>query len=155
MRSRGEDGMTLALGIAADMLRQFNLQEMNRQKGAQKDEADLDILSMLLDSDGSVKLKRLLAEQFEAQITPDGGLGRTLNTLLVVDRNRAALRVFQKELVKGKKKIGIFYGAAHLPDFEERLQKEFGLKRQSEQWLSAWNLKTPRRGIDELFKILR
>jgi hypothetical protein len=51
------------------------------------------------------------------------------------------MKVLQKELVGGKKKIAIFYGAAHMPDFERRLVEDFGMRRQGEEWLTAWDLR--------------
>jgi hypothetical protein len=50
------------------------------------------------------------------------------------------MKVFQKELAKGKKKIAIFYGAGHMPDFEKRLRLDFGMEKKSVQWLEAWDL---------------
>jgi hypothetical protein len=77
-----------------------------------------------------------------------------LTTILVADRNQAALKVFQKELAKGRKKIGIFYGAAHMPDFEKRLREDYGLKKASEQWLTAWDMsRSKKSGLEELFKL--
>ncbi|HXG11926.1 MAG TPA: hypothetical protein VNK04_19375 [Gemmataceae bacterium] len=145
MRHRGEDGLTLALGIAADLLRQYNLQEMKRQKEPPKEaDFDFDPLALLFDPAAPVKLKRLLAQQLEEMENPEAGLGQTLTTILIADRNKAAMQVFQKELAKGKKKIGIFYGAGHMPDFEKRLRDEFDLKKESEQWLQAWDLRLRR-----------
>jgi hypothetical protein len=152
IRSRGDDGLTLFLGIAADMLRQQNLRERERAKNPPKEEfEEIDIPSLLLDPDGTVKLKRLLAEQLADLAT--GGLGNTLNTILVTDRNAAAMKVFQRELARGKKKIGIFYGVAHLLDFEKRLREDFGLKRQGERWLTAWDLRPKQTGLEGLFKL--
>lgn len=144
LRSRGDDGLTLALGIAADLLRQMNRQEMKRPKAPAKAEPDLDILSLLVDPNGPVKLKRVMAEQMAGMDSEDAGLGQTLNTLLITDRNKAALGVFQKELARGNKRIGIFYGAGHMPDFEQRLKADFGLKKESERWLPAWDLRLKR-----------
>jgi hypothetical protein len=140
IRKRGDDGLTLFLGLTADMLRQQNLREANQSKKPAPKEEELDILSLLLDPDGPVKLKRMLAQQFEDLQSPTSGLGQTLTTILVADRNEAAMIVFQKELAKGKKKIAIFYGAAHMPDFDKRLRADFGLKPKSEQWITAWDL---------------
>ncbi len=155
IRKRGDDGLTLFLSIAADLLRQQNLQEMKRPKGGPPaKELDIDPLELLLDPNGAVKLKRLLAEQME-KLGGDAGLGGTIHTILVTDRNQAALKVFQKELAKGKKKIAIFYGAAHMPDFEKRLREDFGLKRASEQWLTAWDLQTKRNGNSDLLDLLK
>ena len=156
IRQRGDDGLTLFLGITADLLRRQNLQEQKNQDAPAKKEAEMDWSAMLLDPEGPAQLKRLLAEQFEELESPTGGLGQTLNTILISDRNKAALKVFQKELAKGRKKIGIFYGAAHMPDFEKRLKADFGLKRASDQWLTAWDLQKKSSGPDvlDLLKLL-
>jgi hypothetical protein len=142
IKDRGDDGLTLFLGVAADLLRQQNLQQRKQQKEPSK-EADVDPLSLLLDPEAGLKMKRTMAEQLGDLESATGGLGQTLNTILVTDRNKAALKVFQTEMAKGKKKIGIFYGAAHMPDFEKRLREDFGLKRDSDQWLKAWDLEKP------------
>ena len=145
IQKRGDDGMTLILGFAADLLRQENLRELQAKQQPKPPVAnapgseDLDIFSLLLDPDGPVKLKRMLAEQLQ-NLEGAAGLGQTLNNILISDRNEAALKVFQKELAKGKKKIAIFYGAGHMPDFEKRLRLDFGLERKSVQWLEAWDL---------------
>jgi len=144
IKERGDDGMTLFLGVAADLLRQQNLQQRKQPKEPAKEkDADVDPLALLLDPDVGVKLKRSMAEQLGDLESATGGLGQTLNTILVTDRNKAAMKVFQAELAKGKKKIGIFYGAAHMPDFEKRLREDFSLKRDSDQWLKAWDLEKP------------
>jgi hypothetical protein len=156
IRNRGDNGFTLALSIAADFLRKYNLEERNPDKASpKKQEEDLDLLSLLFDPEGSLKLKRLLAEQFE-MAGGDAGLGPTLNTILISDRNQAAMKVFQKELAGGKKKIGIFYGAAHMPDFEKRLRTDFGLTKKEERWLKAWDLsKKPEGSIPGLLKLFQ
>jgi hypothetical protein len=141
MRKRGDDGLTLFLSIAADLLRQQNIQEQNKAKPNAPKEPELDLLALLLDPQGPVKMKRALAQQLANLESPEGSLGQTMHTILVSDRNQAALKVFQKELAKGHKKIGIFYGAAHMSDFERRLRADFGLKRASDQWLTAWDMK--------------
>jgi hypothetical protein len=151
MKKRGETGLTLALKAVAEVLQQKNLMDRNpRGKPAE----DLDLFNLLLDPYGASKLKRLLARQFESMDSPDGGLGKTLTTLLVVDRNKAALQVLKKEIAKGHKKIAIFYGAAHMPDFQKRLTDDFGLRRDSEEWLQAWDLRLRTRNLMGLLKAL-
>jgi len=61
---------------------------------------------------------------------------------LVVQRNKKALDVLRREIGADHKKLGIFYGAAHLPDMEQRLVTEFQLKRDSQRWLPAWDMST-------------
>jgi hypothetical protein len=60
-------------------------------------------------------------------------------TVLVGERNRVALEVMDKQIAAGKKRLAIFYGAAHLADMEARLLKK-GFKRTQTEWLKAWNL---------------
>jgi hypothetical protein len=45
----------------------------------------------------------------------------------------------QKQIAAGKKRIAIFYGAAHFPDMEQRLLKQ-GWKLQKTDWLKAWDI---------------
>jgi hypothetical protein len=138
MRKRGDDGMSLLLSAVAEMTRQQNLRQQDGAEEKAKSES-FDLLSLLLDPNPALKLKRMLADQFE-EFGP-AGLGDSLNTLLIEDRNEAAMRVFQTELAKGHKRIAIFYGAGHMADFEKRLTSDFGLKRQSIEWMPAWNLR--------------
>jgi hypothetical protein len=154
IRNRGDDGVTLFLNIAADLLRQQNRQELKKGKGTQAAEPEVDLLSMVLDPDGAAKLKRLMAEQMEALEAPDGGIGATLSTILIADRNKAATKVLARELAKGNKKIAIFFGAAHMPDFEKRLAEDFGLGRQREEWFQAWDMRGKKRNLLDLLKML-
>ena len=62
-------------------------------------------------------------------------------SVILTERNKVALEVLKKRLEKGDKKIGIFYGAAHLADMEERLIGEFGLKKGKTVWNDAWSMK--------------
>jgi hypothetical protein len=157
IKERGDNGLTIALGVAADFLRKQNLEEMKKSKepakGKAEEEDEPDLMSLLLDPNAAIKLKRAMAEQFAAA-GDDVGLGPTISTILVADRNKAALKVLQKEIAQGKKKIGIFYGAAHMPDFEKRLKEDFDLKRDKEEWLTAWDLKPKRAGLPPILKLL-
>jgi hypothetical protein len=151
MKERGESGLTLALGVLTDILRQQNAMALKKDKGPAE---DVNPLALLLDPQAGLKLRRLLADQLEAMDTGTG-LGPTINNLLIVDRNKAALKVLRKEIDGGKKKIAIFYGAGHMPDFEQRLLADFGLRRQNVSWLRAWDLQAGGGGgVLELLKLL-
>jgi hypothetical protein len=69
------------------------------------------------------------------------GLGPTLDTILVKDRNEAAMKVLEREIKKGTKRIAIFYGAAHMPDFDRRLTQDLKLTRGPVTWDEAWDLR--------------
>jgi len=140
MKKRGDTPMTVALSAMAEMMRQSNLKQQQAEALPQNELLD-NPFSLLFDKQRDTKLKLMMAEQF-ADLGTDA-MGSTISELLVKDRNAAAMKVFQKELTKGRKRIGIFYGAAHLPDFEDRLEKDFDLVRDKTNWLSAWDLKKP------------
>jgi len=53
-----------------------------------------------------------------------------------------ALRALTRELKRNKKRLAIFYGCAHMPNFENHLANGFGMQRVEEQWLVAWDMST-------------
>lgn len=81
-------------------------------------------------------LKNLLAHTLTSS---DGVLASLEDTALVAERNKAALTVLNREIGAGKKKLAIFYGAAHMPGIESQLVKK-GWKRTQTTWLPAWHL---------------
>ena len=66
----------------------------------------------------------------------DGPEGSTI----ITERNKKALEVLTSQIQLGRNRIGIFYGAGHLPDMHDRLVNEFGLETTGHQWLTAWRL---------------
>ncbi|MBQ9812992.1 MAG: hypothetical protein IJM54_06730 [Thermoguttaceae bacterium] len=63
--------------------------------------------------------------------------------VLIHLRNKKAIEAVKKELDAGKTKIAVFYGAAHLPDLNRRIEKDLGLTRDGEpRWFNAWNMKS-------------
>ena len=137
MSERGDTALTVALSTLADVMRQQNL-AAREGKGAQPllDE-NLNLADLL---GNSLKAKQVLAKQLTAAGSLDEALGGTLNQMLVKDRNAAAAKVLQQQLAAGKKRIAIFYGAAHMDDFHARLVNDFGLQPASTRWLTAWDL---------------
>ena len=60
---------------------------------------------------------------------------------IVIDRNAIVMQVLAKQLKNhpGKKRLAIFYGAAHMPDFAVRF-KQLGYTRVKSRWLTAWKI---------------
>ena len=131
MKEHGDDEITIVLGVIADFLRKKNLD-------AEKPEPQAPDIS-LTDLLNPIKFKRMMAQQFE-DAGGDVSLGGTINRLLLEDRNKACIKVLQQQLTAGKKKIAIFYGAAHMPDFDKRLKEDFGMRLTESEWITAWNL---------------
>jgi len=133
MKDRGEDEITVILRVFAELMQK--MREGADRPGSQA--PDINLLELLLNPS---KLKRIFAEQL-VEAGGDAGFGRTFNQLVVIDRNKACLEVLKQQLKAGKKKIAIFYGAAHMPDFDKRLKEEVGVKPTTNEWIDAWSLK--------------
>jgi len=102
--------------------------------------SDADIISLLFAKDRDVKLRRLMAEQLQSGDDMLSVFEGKDGSTIITHRNKKALSVLQREIDNGKQNLGIFYGAGHFPDMEQRLIEEFKLKKTDEKWISAWQL---------------
>jgi hypothetical protein len=101
---------------------------------------DFELFSALFANDRPRRLKMVLAKQLAEMESLMTSLGGEDGTVIITDRNKAALKVLRQQLDAGKRKLGIFYGAGHLNDMDQRLRTEFDLEPVSVTWLTAWNL---------------
>ncbi|MCB0336856.1 MAG: hypothetical protein KDD62_11150 [Bdellovibrionales bacterium] len=136
-RKRGETAFTLIAGMALDFLKV--VQKMEEQQDQLKDVSVPGLLEMLTDPNA---FRQSFAETL-ALMDDEESIGgfTTLTPYIIEARNNAALAVLDQEIQAGRKKLAIFYGAAHLSDFEGKLLSEFGLKRTGVQWNKAWDLR--------------
>jgi hypothetical protein len=118
------------------------------QQGQKKAPADggLGMLAVWFSPYRATVLRKMMAEQFEDLENSMKFLDGPDGSTIITERNKVALDVLKKQLEGGKRKIAIFYGAGHMPDFERRLIDDFGLKRGEERWLVAWDLTHKPRG---------
>ena len=115
-------------------------QDANEKRGVNSDAAGMVMLLKILTmKDSSTELKRMIAQEFDSVEDIMAGMETGGGTVLVGERNKVALKVMDQEIAAGKKRLAIFYGAAHLGDMEERLLKA-GFKRTGVEWLKAWDL---------------
>lgn len=103
--------------------------------------SDIALMKALISGDKK-ELRRVMAAQMsnmdQAMVMFDGKDGSTI----VKHRNTKCFKILDREIAAGKKKIGIFYGAAHLPDMEERLLGDkYKMKAGEQKWLTAWKLR--------------
>ena len=70
-------------------------------------------------------------------------LGGESGSALISARNERALEILRLQFASRKKRVGIFYGAAHLPDMEQRLLHDFGFIHHKTEWIDAWWLGDP------------
>ena len=134
MRERGESPLSLAIGAFTEMMNDPKMaQNLNGEQGGI---SLSDIADMMTDP---LKAKRFMAQQMSTMGNMEAGLGSSLTRLIVDDRNAAAMTVLNTVLKEDKKKVAIFYGAAHMSDFEQRLLKK-NFRQTTRSWLTAWDL---------------
>ena len=98
------------------------------------------LLGAFFVSDPALSLKRVLAEEMMNQLDEAGWVIGGDESAIITDRNEAALNVLRREINDGKKKIAIFYGAAHKPEFARSLERDFQMKKIGIDWIIAWDL---------------
>lgn len=101
---------------------------------------DVNMLRLLVMPNKKRELKRIFSKQMEdlqSSIVPiEGKEGSSILT----DRNKKVIRILKEHLDAGQTNIAIFYGAAHLPQMAQILEDSFQMKRESVEWLTAWDL---------------
>jgi len=101
---------------------------------------DVDLLMALFSPNREHELKIIAAQQFIEMGPVMDALEGDNGSTLVTARNLKALKVLRQEIEKGHKKFAIFYGAAHMPEMEKVLMKEFKMKPDKINWVDAWDL---------------
>lgn len=141
MRKRGESWWTMF----TKLMRESMARAERGDTGPAGELGVSDVFGMLFGSqaDRQLRLRRLMAEQFKDMDALTAAFGGEEGSTLITDRNAAALNVLREQIAKGDRKIAIFYGAAHMEDFDQKLRKDFGLQPGETVWLEAWELKGP------------
>ena len=102
---------------------------------------DVGILMALFSDDRSSAMKSAMANQLVDMEAVTAGINDANGeNTLIKGRNGKAFKILKEELDKGKENLAVFYGAGHLSDMAERLEKDFGMKAKSTVWLDAWYL---------------
>lgn len=133
MRRRGES------------FKEMLAREMSKAVVSQQEQnplaTNLDLMLSALSSDRFYRVRRIVAVQLAKADEAEAFAGADGTSTIITERNIKALKILNRELKKGRRNIGVFYGAGHLKDMEERLVKEFGFSRTAESWVVAWNLR--------------
>jgi hypothetical protein len=101
---------------------------------------DLGLLSSMIESGQGASLKVLMAYEMTDMSAVRDILGDDSDSAIVGARNQRAIDVLRRQIDLGDRRIGIFYGVAHMPDLEQRLVDEFGLEYEKTRWVDAWRL---------------
>jgi len=97
------------------------------------------LVAALTRPDGEHQIKLILAKQMDDMQKGGKGFDVMAGTVILGERNKAALKVLTETLGQGKRRISIFYGAAHMPDMAEHL-RAMGFTPVSCRWNTAWDL---------------
>lgn len=62
-------------------------------------------------------------------------------SVIIGERNRAAVEALRRAINDGHNRIAILYGGGHMPDMGRRLREEFDLVPSRVQWITAWSIR--------------
>ena len=137
MLERGESLMSIMFDMMVSGMKMQREQQDAGEQSSKPKEA-FDLVKAFRSREGQHLMRVTFAAQLEQmEMMAAGGDGSTL----LEGRNEKCLRVLRREIGKGKKRLGIYYGAAHLPHMELRLVEGLGFKKVSHEWLVAWDCK--------------
>lgn len=129
--ARGESMATLLMNSMTQALARGD-------SGAGGDSAS-QLIFLIASPDPERQMKLALAQQMQDIEAVAMGLDGPNGSVILSGRNKAAIAVLEEQLKLGKKKLSIFYGAAHMPDLARRVQ-EMGFTPVSTEWHTAWDV---------------
>lgn len=132
MKDRGESAMSIFFRMMAEGFAQ-QARDPTRIN-------DTKLIAALFSANREHDLKVFMAEQFAELDSMMGVFGGKDGSTLVTERNKKALVVLRREIDGGQRRLAIFYGAGHMTDLGQRLERDFGLRRESVTWIPAWDL---------------
>ena len=116
---------------------------------------DMEMLSGMVAAEEENSFKVMIAYEMTNLDSVQDVLGDDSSNAVIGARNQRALDVLKREIHAGARRIGIFYGVAHMPDMEERLLDQLDMTWESTEWVDAWQLGDgdrgePRKNLDNL-----
>jgi len=128
-------------GDVAGVFSRAMMHSLSEQAASQSGRVEGRLFASLFSKNKNLTLKRLFAEEMINQIdTSMWIISGDEGSAIITDRNAIALKRLREQIDAGKKKIAIFYGAAHLKEFAQSLQKEFQMEKTKTDWIVAWDL---------------
>jgi hypothetical protein len=99
---------------------------------------DWQLMTEVIASGQGDALKIALAHDLVATSFGPDIFGGENGSALIAARNEHAVSVLKEQVAAGTRRIGIFYGAAHMRDFERRLVDDLALEKTAVEWVDAW-----------------
>lgn len=97
-------------------------------------------IAVALKTDQDNPLKIAFAYEMTNIESVSGVLDGPAGSAIIDARNQRAIDVLKEQIQAGSHRLGIFYGVAHMPDFEERLIGQLDLEYRGTRWVNAWRL---------------
>jgi hypothetical protein len=138
-RMQAERGESMTMLMVRQMFQQM-ANPPKEDANAPTSEMQLeDLIQMFTRPDGERQIKLLLAKNL-AQLEEGGmGLDAMDGTVILTERNKAAISTLQRTLKEGKRDVAVFYGAAHMPGLSKELV-DMGFHPVAREWRRAWDL---------------
>ncbi len=97
-----------------------------------------EIMDAMNATDRARRLKLLFARELSRMEDMTGMMGE--DSVILGERNKKAVEVLDRQIAAGDRRIGIFYGAAHMPGIE-KLMVQRGFHQVGEpDYLTAWDM---------------
>lgn len=123
-------------------MRAFEMQDNEEVKKAVEsvhgEEAMTSILTAVTEFNPE-KFKRCLAPLLSESESVIQTLEGDEGTVLISERNKIVMEGLQDQIRNGRKRVAIFYGAGHMPDFKHRLEG-IGFTERRTDWMTAWSI---------------
>ncbi|MCA8949520.1 MAG: type II secretion system protein GspG [Planctomycetes bacterium] len=136
MAERGESLLSIMWGMMVQGMK------VQREKMAEADAGaapEIDLVKAFQSGEGRHTLRLTFAAQLEELETLAAGGGKEGGSTLLEGRNQKCLEVLRQQIAQGRKNLGIYYGAAHLPDMEQHLVDDLGFAKVGHEWIVAWD----------------
>jgi hypothetical protein len=103
------------------------------------DDEPLDMMDLMTRPDGERQIKLLLARHLGDIEKEAMGMDMLSGTVILTERNKAVMKILDKQIKSGKKDIAVFYGAAHMPELADALEIR-GFEPVKTTWRAAWDV---------------
>ncbi len=123
------------------LIRAYKYEFAKMRKGDTSGQLDIvSLIGNMFKHDASTAMKLEMAKTLQETDDFDTALEGKTGSVILAERNKYALEVLRKTLPEGHKKIGIFYGAAHIDGMDKILVNDMNFKRGETKWVTAWHI---------------
>ena len=118
----GEKELIHFILMTPESFKEMLAREMSKAVVSQQDQnplaTNLDLMLSALSNDRFYRVRRIVAVQLAKADEAEAFAGADGTSTIITERNIKALKILNRELKKGRRNIGVFYGAGHLKDME-------------------------------------